>query len=419
MNPAKLLPGSHPGRISVRISANSSKHLSKPIAFPFFAGVCSKRQLEQKREPASCRAPRSRGPAGPALLQTQQPLHGRKNNSGTGTPTGTAREPERRAGRRKKLVCTLYVTAVGWSRCTKKVQPRAHAFLRCPSPGGGRLSAAAAASGGYRGAKVRRRTSSTPEPNPTPLHRSHRLAQHPHPSAPFSPAQLPSGPNNTLPRGAPSPRSPLTLLPAPAAPRSRPYRALRRSSPRRGRAASSAAVAMSAATAEPGGPGRLPAPLRTQLRRGRCAARPGPPQPRLGLTRPRGGQGRAWPASPRNGPALEGGRGLGAGSPANRHPLCRVERVAKHLLRVGAPLEQRAGCRASQGTAAASRDPPFASRPRHAADGTEPRLPARFSSQLPALQLRPSALSQRPLLASPQALCRSRPETLTQIPSLG
>lgn len=273
--------------------------------------------------------------------------------------------------------------------------------------------------GGYRGAKVRRRTSSTPEPNPTPLHRSHRLAQHPHPSAPFSPAQLPSCPNNTLPRSAPSPRSPLTLLPAPAAPRSRPYRALRRSSPRRGRAASSAAVAMSAATAEPGGPGRLPAPLRTQLRRGRCAARPGPPQPRLGLTRPRGGQGRAWPASPRNGPALEGGRGLGAGSPANRHPLCRVERVAKHLLRVGAPLEQRAGCRASQGTAAASRDPPFASRPRHAADGTEPRLPARFSSQLPALQLRPSALSQRPLLASPQALCRSRPETLTQIPSLG
>lgn len=81
---------------------------------------------------------------------------------------------------------------------------------------------------------------------------------------------------------------------------------------------------MCAVTAEPGGPGRLPAPLRSAPYAAPAGAvhrraLPGPPQLRLGLAWPRGGQGLAWPASPRNAPAPEGGVG-GAVTPAHRPP---------------------------------------------------------------------------------------------------
>lgn len=61
---------------------------------------------------------------------------------------------------------------------------------------------------------------------------------------------------------------------------------------------------MCAVTAEPGGPGRLPAPLlsaplRTRLRRGRCIEEPCPALLSSGLASPGPGEGRAWLGRPR------------------------------------------------------------------------------------------------------------------------
>lgn len=162
---------------------------------------------------------------------------------------------------------------------------------------------------------------------------------------------------------------------------------------------------MCAVTAEPGGPGRLPAPLRSAPYAAPAGAvhrraLPGPPQLRLGLAWPRGGQGLAWPASPRNAPAPEGGVGGGC-DPCSPPPLPPPRTAgwsgSQNIFSAwGTSLEQWAG----DGDAACSRArpwlpriPPFLPGHWHAADSTEPHRPAHFSSQLPALQLCPSVLS--------------------------